>query len=200
MLFVTSVLFSAIVNFKIALLLLAYQAIAWIYSCWPLRLKRFAFVSTFLSALALLMVLFSGYILVSPDQDIRSLPFSIITLLIIGCVLILPIKDFKDIEGDKKEGVYTIPVLFGENWGRIIVGSGIFISFVLSVIVFNEFRLFWWAFLCGSVSFWLVISSKRTCPVSNWKFWYGINPLNLPWWIVGMVIAYVLVLIKIIFT
>jgi 4-hydroxybenzoate polyprenyltransferase len=185
-LFSSSILFSAIVNFKIALFLLVYQAIAWIYSCWPLRLKRFAFISTFISSVASLLVLFSGFILVSPEQNIKDLPLSIVALLVISYTLSLPIKDLKDIKGDEQEGVYTVPVLFGENWGRIIIGSGIFISFVLSVLLLNEFRLFWWAFLSGGISFWLV-NDKR------------INPPRLPWWIMGVVIIYVLILIKIIF-
>jgi len=189
-LFLASILFSAIVNFKIALLLIAYQAIAWIYSCWPLRLKRFAFISTFLSAIALLLILFSGYILVSPDQNIKSLPFPIIALLVISYTLSLPIKDFKDIEGDKKEGVFTVPVLFGEQWGKLIVAGGIFISFLLSVALLNEFRLFWWAFLAGSISFWIVLSSGN-----NKKIKYH----RLPWWIFGLVFIYGLILVKIVF-
>lgn len=189
-LFAASIFFSAIVNFKIALLLLVYQAIAWIYSCPPIKLKRFVFVSTFVSALALLMVFFSGFILVSPDQSIKTVPASIISLFIFGCVFILPIKDFKDIIGDKKEGNRTIPVLFGEQWGKIIVGSGTFISFILSVLVFNEPRLFWWAMLCGGVSYWIIYSSgidKR------------IKYHRLPWWVMGVVTAYGLTIIKIIF-
>jgi 4-hydroxybenzoate polyprenyltransferase len=185
-LFLSSLLFSAIVNFKITLLLIVYQAIAWIYSAWPLRLKRFAFISTFVSALASLLIFFSGYILVSPEQNLSGLPFSIIILLVLGYTFSLPIKDFKDIEGDKKEGVYTIPVLFGEEWGKIIVGGGIFLSFVLSVLIFNEFRLFWWALIFGGISFWLVINKQ-------------IKPAKLPWWILGTVSLYGLILVKIIF-
>jgi 4-hydroxybenzoate polyprenyltransferase len=185
-LFIASFLFSAIVNFKMALFLVIYQALAWIYSAWPLRLKRLVFVSTFVSAIASLMIFFSGYILISPEQSLNGLPFSIIFLLIFSYTFSLPIKDFKDIEGDRKEGVYTIPVLFGEEWGRIIVGSGIFLSFILSVLVFNEFQLFWWALIFGGISFWLVINKK-------------IESTKLPWWILGTVSVYGIILVKIIF-
>jgi 4-hydroxybenzoate polyprenyltransferase len=198
-LFLASLFFSAIVNFKIALFLFAYQALAWIYSVRPLRLKRFAFISTFVSALASLLIFFSGYILISPDQSLSGLPFPIILLLVFGYTFSLSIKDFKDIKGDQKEGVYTIPVLFGEEWGKIIVGSGIFLSFILSVLIFNEFRLFWWALIFGTISFWLVISSKKTCPVPNYKFWCGVKPAKLPWWILGTISLYGSVLVKIIF-
>ena len=189
-LFAASIFFSAIVSFKIALFLLAYQAIAWLYSSWPLRLKRLAFVSTFISALASLMVLFSGYILVAPDQGIRGLPFSLVALLVAGYTLSLPIKDFKDIEGDRKNGIFTVPVLFGEYWGKIAVGSGLFVSFMLSVVVFNEFRLFWWAALVGGTSYWIILSSGENNKVAYKR---------LPWWILGVLVVYGLILIKIVF-
>ncbi len=191
--FFGSLLFSAIVNFKVALLLLVYQAVAWIYSGWPLRLKRFPIIATFASSIASLLILFSGFILVAPNQNISQLPAAIIWLLAISYTLSLPLKDFKDIAGDKKDGVYTIPVLFGEQWGKIIVGSGVFISYLLSVVLLNEPRLFWWAFLGGSISFWLINQMQK--PSANrW-----LNYRNIFWWILGIISAYGLVLIKIIF-
>ena len=190
-LFAFSILFSAIVNFKVALLLVAYQALAWIYSAWPLRFKRFAYLASFISAMATLLILISGFILVSSDQNISRLPFSIVALLVIGLTLSLPAKDFKDVKGDKKEGVYTIPVIFGEYWGKVVVGSGIFISFISSVILLNEFRLFWWALLFGGASFWTVVNMK---PYSSAR----INPRNVIWWILLWIIIYLFILTKIV--
>ncbi len=189
-LFIFSLLLSAIVNFKIAALLFVYQAIAWLYSCPPFRLKRIAFISTFISALASLLILFSGYILVSPNQDLAKLPFSLILLLIFGYTFSLPIKDFKDIQGDKKNGIFTVPVLFGEYWGKIIVSTGLFISFMFSVVILNEFRLFFCAFFCGGISYWIVLFSSE-----NGKITYK----RLPWWILGLVFIYGLILVGIIF-
>lgn len=191
-LFIASIFFCAIVNFKIALLLIAYQAIAWMYSAFPLRLKRFAFISTAVSALASLLILFSGFILVSPDQNISRLPSEIIWLLFLAYTLSLPIKDFKDIKGDRKDGVFTVPVIFGEYWGKIIVGGGILISYILSVFILNELRLFWWAILFGGISFWLVGYSSSDQAKK-------INHRNLPWWIMLPVIFYGIILIKITF-
>lgn len=189
-LFIASIFFAAVVNFKIALLLIVYQAIAWIYSCPPLRLKRFAFVSTFVSSIASLMILFSGFVLVAPDQSIKGLPFSIIALLVIGYTLALPIKDFKDIEGDKKNGVWTVPVLFGDYWGKVVIGGGLFLSFIASVAIFNEFCLFWWASLCGAISFWIILSSGTDKKIKYHR---------LPWWILGIITLYGTIIVKIIF-
>jgi len=200
-LFLFSLFFSAIVNPKFMLLLIAYQAIAWIYSSWPLRLKRFAFISTFVSAVASLMIFFGGFMLLSPNQDLTKFPKSIAILLVVAYTLSLPIKDFKDIEGDEKDGVNTIPVIFGEYWGKIIVGSGIFVSFLLSVVLLNEFRLFWWAIVFGGISFWMVnkMSAKGGSAFGGKKDSRSlINYRNIFWWILGVISIYGIILLEII--
>lgn len=192
MLFAFSLLFSAIVSFKIAMLLFTYQALAWIYSAWPLRLKRFPFISTFVSAVASLMIFLAGYFLTSPDQGIQNLPFSLVLLLAICLTLSLPIKDFKDIPGDRKDGVMTIPVFFGEYWGKVIVASGVFLSFLLSVIFLNEPRLFWWALALGGFSFWAVMNMEK-------ENGGPVTCRNIFWWMMGSVSIYGIILAKIIF-
>lgn len=206
--FALSIYLSFLINPKISFFLIAYQAIAWVYSSWPLRLKRFAFISTFTSALASILIFFSGYILVSPSNDLFGLPTSIIFFLIFAYTFSLPLKDFKDIKGDKTDGIYTVPVIFGEYWGKIIVASGIFLSFLSSMLVFNEFRLFWWALILGGASFWLVVKMKPTGPnipifnlIKNPKqiINVGVDYRNIFLWILGIVFLYGLLLVKIIF-
>lgn len=206
--FALSIYLSFLINPKISFFLIAYQSIAWVYSAWPLRLKRFAFISTFVSALASILIFFSGYILASPSEDLSGLPISIIVFLILAYTFSLPIKDFKDIEGDKADGVYTVPVIFGEYWGKIIVGSAIFISFLYSVLLFNEFRLFWWALILGGISFWMInkmsAQSKSNTTFTNLIknsrqiITIGINYRNIFWWILGMVFIYLIIILAII--
>jgi 4-hydroxybenzoate polyprenyltransferase len=185
-LFFLSIIGSLMVNYKFGILLLVYQIMAWFYSAEPFRLKRFVPIASLLSALTLLTVFFSGFILFSPAQNLERLSWRVIFLLIITYTLSLPIKDFKDIEGDKKDGVRTIPVIFGEEKGRLIVASGIFISFVLSIFFINELRLFWWAILFGSLAF-LIMTNKK------------IHPRRVFWWILAVVSLYALILIKVAF-
>lgn len=202
-LFLFSLFFSAIISVKIMLFLIAYQAVAWLYSSWPMRLKRFAFISTFVSGIASLLIFFSGYILASGGKSIAEIPVSIITLLIIGYALSLPIKDFKDIEGDKEDGIFNIPVIFGEYWGKIIVGSGIFLSFLLSVILLRESSLFWWAIVFGGISFWMIVkmsANKESSSGEKKDPSQGlINYQNIFWWIMGTVFLYGIILVKIVF-
>ncbi|MFA6383614.1 MAG: UbiA family prenyltransferase [Parcubacteria group bacterium] len=184
LLFGLSILGGLVVDVKFALLLFFYQFLAWIYSARPFRLKKFPIIATFVSSMALLLVIFMGFILFSGDQNIVGLSWRIILLLVISLTLSLPIKDFKDIEGDRKYEIYTIPVIFGEERGRLIVATSIFISFMLSVFMLNEFRLFWWAMLFGGLAFWFVLSKK---------------PHQLFWWVLGVIFVYGLILVKTLF-
>ncbi|NCU31544.1 MAG: hypothetical protein EOM23_01105, partial [Candidatus Moranbacteria bacterium] len=62
-LFAVSIFFSAMVSPKVAFLLMAYQALAFLYSAWPFRLKRFLGVASLVSSIASLLILFAGFIL-----------------------------------------------------------------------------------------------------------------------------------------
>ena len=184
--FLLSILGGLSLGFPFAFLIIAYQIIAWAYSVNPFRLKRFPLVATLVSSLASLMVLFLGFILISKGQTIHTLSSRIVFLMIISGTLSLPIKDFKDIAGDKKDNIFTIPVIFGEKKSRVIVASGLFISFILSVFFLNELSLFWWAMLFGSFAFLMVVSNK-------------IKPRNIFWPTLGVIFVYGLVMIKVLF-
>ncbi len=184
--FFLSLLGGITVGFPFFFLLLGYQTLAWFYSAPPLRLKKFPAVATFVSAVASIFILFMGYILISPDQSIHSLSWRIILLLLISYTISIPIKDLKDIEGDKKYGIWTIPVILGEDRGRLVIAVGMFTSYILSVFFLNELKLFFWALLFGAVTFLIVVSKK-------------IKPTRVFWWVLGAVSVYLLILVKIVF-
>lgn len=184
--FLLSILGGLVISIKFMALLIVYQFLAWTYSALPYRFKKIPFLATFISAVALLIVLFIGFTLFSGDQNIHGLSWRIIFLLLLGCILCLPIKDFKDLEGDKKNSVWTIPAIFGEDKARIIIAINFFVSFMLSVFFLNEFRLFWWALLFGGASFF-VINNRN---IKAWK---------LIWWNLAIVFIYGLILAKVVF-
>ena len=190
-LFAVSIFFSAMVSPKVAFLLMAYQALAFLYSAWPFRLKRFLGVASLVSSIASLLILFAGFILAAPMEDIEKLPTRIIWLLGAAFIFCLPIKDLKDIKGDKADGVMTFPVVFGEYWGKVIIGGGIFFAYVFSVIAFNEKKLLLWALFLGGVSFWLVVISKeRGQKITN---------RNVIWWVMGVLAIYIFLLWRFVF-
>jgi chlorophyll synthase len=181
--FATSILLSAIVSLKAALLLVAYQAVAWIYSMPPLRLKRIPFVATTLSAVAGMIILFAGYATLSPVPDLSPIPFSLLLFLFLCYTVTIPLKDFKDIEGDRADGIRTIPVIFGEKRARSAVGSALFLCYVLSPIALRDAGLLLPSFLFGSLAF---LSVRRAGKDS-----LGFGTLRaLPAWNMFLVIVY----------
>jgi 4-hydroxybenzoate polyprenyltransferase len=184
--FLLSLIGALTVGFHFVVLLLVYQIIAWFYSAEPFRFKKFPGAATFMSALALMAVLFSGFILMSDKQTISGLSFRIIFLFLIAYTISLPIKDMKDIEGDKAYGIWTVPVIFSEKTARYIIAVSLFISYAISVFFLNELRLFWWAMLFGTLTFFTVISKK-------------IKPDKIFWPVLGLIAIYGLILVKIVF-
>ena len=158
--FVFSLILATTISAKFFLVILAYQAIGWIYSAWPFRLKRFPVVASFLSALALALLFSSGFMLLADGQNINRLPHQAFWLLVFAFTMSLPIKDLKDIEGDRKNEIWTIPVLLGETWARFAIGLGIFLSYALSVIWLNARVLFLPAMILGALSFWILQTKK----------------------------------------
>ncbi|MDD2766822.1 MAG: UbiA family prenyltransferase [Candidatus Moranbacteria bacterium] len=154
--FITSLLFAGIVSFSALLLLLGYQSIAWLYSAPPLRLKRFPFIATLFAGFAGILILITGFVVVAGASGLASLPMSILFYLFFAYTLVLPIKDFKDIAGDKKDFVYTIPVLLGAKKAQILLGSTTFLFYIFSTIILNARSLFFPALFFGSLAFWTI--------------------------------------------
>jgi 4-hydroxybenzoate polyprenyltransferase len=151
--FIISLLFSGIVSFSALLLLLSYQALAWLYSASPLRLKKYPFIATFLAAFAGILVLITGFVSVAKTHDISQLPLSLLVYLFIAYFLALPIKDFKDIAGDRQDQVYTIPVLLGETVAKHVIGSLTFLLFAFSPRILHMPSLFLPAIFFGALAF-----------------------------------------------
>lgn len=184
--FIFSLILALTVGVKFFFVILIYQIIGWVYSAWPFRLKRFPVIATFFSALALTLIFSTGFMLLADGQNISRLPHQVFWLLIIAFLVSLPIKDLKDIEGDRANGVFTIPVLLGEAWARFVIGLGIFISFALSVIWLNAKILFFPAMILGALSFWILQNKK-------------ISPRRVHIFIFGLLFLYVLAMFWLLF-
>lgn len=180
--FAVSILFSALVSPRAALFLLLYQAVAWAYSAPPFRLKRFPVLASFTSAVASVLVLFLGFLTLAPLGTIGTLPVSFVFLFLFAYTISIPLKDFKDIAGDAKDGVWTLPVLLGTEKAKLAIGSGIFLSYLASVFVFRAPALFIPALLFGGASFWTVISMKQKTGRVTYR--------SVFWWILGIVTLY----------
>jgi 4-hydroxybenzoate polyprenyltransferase len=184
--FILSLILALTVGVKFFLIILIYQVIGWVYSAWPFRLKRFPIVASFFSALALTLLFSSGFILLADGQNISALPVKVFWLLMIAFTVSLPIKDLKDIEGDRANGVWTIPVLMGESWSRFLIGLGIFVSYSLSVVWLNARILFFPAIILGAISF-AILQNKK------------ISPRRVHIWVFGFLFLYILLMAYLVF-
>lgn len=153
---------------KFFLIICVYLLVTWMYSSEPIRFKRIVGVSSIVSSAASMLFLFMGFILISTGQSLEGFPWKIGTFLFVVYALLIPIKDIKDIEGDKKEGVMTIPTLLGEEGSRFAFGIIIFISYLASVIVLNENKLWLSAVVFGSINYWILNNKKIKTKNLNW--------------------------------
>ncbi|MFH0804541.1 MAG: UbiA family prenyltransferase, partial [Candidatus Zambryskibacteria bacterium] len=122
---------------------LVFTAAYYIYSVPPLRLKRVPMLSSFLISVACLSTVLAGFFFLSADKTFYA--FS--SFLAIGILIIFTlgtnVRDLKDVDGDRKEGIQTLPVIFAKNGKRMVAVFfalsfllvPIFISFYTSYIV-----------------------------------------------------------------
>ncbi len=112
-------------------LLATYIALSHVYSMPPLRLRRFPLLSTFLIGLASLSAVMAGFYTFSPDQTVDAFPISWIVLIVVIFTMAANLKDVKDRKGDAADGVVTLPVIFGDKKGRLVIGALLALSFLL---------------------------------------------------------------------
>jgi|GEM_PF-2956320 len=151
----------AVCSFFLALLgglLVSYPALyfffvilgfSFVYSAPPLRLKRVAILSTLVIAVLSLVVALLGY-----EFTNEYFPHPIINFpqkYILGILLIFTIagniKDIGEEAGDKAQGVFTLPVLLGNQRARFLIGGFVAISYIVATI------------LLGASQYWILIAA-----------------------------------------
>lgn len=182
LLFFASIFLAALVNFSATLILILYQAIAWIYSAPPFRLKRVPVLATFLAGIDGILILLIGFMLISPQHTFALLPPTILIFLFLAYTFALPIKDFKDIAGDRSDHVLTFPVLLGEERARLVFGSIFFLLFIMSVFTLHLYTAFFSALIFGSASFGIIQIARTQHPWCSYT--------RLPWYLLSLITGY----------
>ena len=130
------------ISYNVFVFILCSLGLGFIYSMPPIRLKRFGIVSTFALSMVSLLWLFAGYF-AAGAENISGFPISTALFVIFFITLSFNAKDLKDIEGDRKEGIKTIPVVFGEKKARKIIGLLIIASYLLAPLYLGlDFMVF----------------------------------------------------------
>ncbi|MCX8158157.1 MAG: UbiA family prenyltransferase [Candidatus Diapherotrites archaeon] len=106
----------ASVSFYLLLGAIVFVIVGVLYSCPPFRIDRKGIIANIGLAIAtiLLPALFGGFL--AKDSFILPQNFLLLCLFMTGVYLsVTLIKDFKDVEGDKKSGKMTAAILYGPN-------------------------------------------------------------------------------------
>jgi homogentisate phytyltransferase/homogentisate geranylgeranyltransferase len=107
--------YALIINFTAFLILLAYLLLGVIYSLPPVRLKRIPVVSTMTIAFAVCLAIGLGYSVYYGGRALNALPDKLLFPTLIAVTLGFSAKDIGHVDGDRAQGVITLPVLLYER-------------------------------------------------------------------------------------
>lgn len=100
-------------------------------------------VSNFVLSLTYLVTVLVGYLLVLPN-GLADFPKGAIAMVLVTFTLATPFKDLKDVEGDRKVGVRTIPTIFGLETGKKIVAALGFMGFCFVPVAMSAYAETLW--------------------------------------------------------
>lgn len=154
-----SLLGAFIVGYYQIFMMIVFTSAYYIYSTPPLRLKRIPLVSSMLISIACLSTMLSGFFFLSTNKTFSVFP----PLVALGIILVFTlgtnVRDIKDIEGDKRAGIKTLPILFEDN-GKKITGFLFGIGFLLLPIVFSFYTLYLLSIPASIVGYRLVVAKN----------------------------------------
>lgn len=116
--------------------ILLFTFVYHIYSTPPLKLKRFMGISSFLIAVNALLAVWMGFFMSAGTENLIAFPTKYTFAILLIFLLVENVKNIKDIEGDRKERIKTIPVIFGEEKGKKIIGCCLFLATILVPFIF----------------------------------------------------------------
>lgn len=146
--------------------ILAFTALYYVYSASPTRFKIIPFFSSFIIGLCSLTMVLAGFFTFSPIKLVHFFPAKIMAGIVIVFSLFSIVRDIKDIEGDKKAGVPTVPVIFGDKYGPIIVAALASLAFLLAPIFIGVPVLFIFAVPAALLSYFY--ATKKPYSEKKW--------------------------------
>ncbi|MGE5393048.1 MAG: UbiA family prenyltransferase [Candidatus Saccharibacteria bacterium] len=135
---------------------------SYIYSAPPLRLKRVPFLSTFLIALASLSAVIAGFYFLNFSKAITSLPTVFVFVILIFHVLWGSVKDLKDREGDRADGILTVANLFPERasaWAVAVLAAA---GYLAVPLILGVPALVLVSIAAALLSVYLILTSRRS--------------------------------------
>lgn len=153
-----------LVNWNFFVMIAMWQIAYALYSLPPIKMKRHFAYSSLLVGIAGTSFALAGYFLISPDQSFASIPFGVVFAVWLSLALISNGKDFKDVKGDRAEGIQTLPAKYGTRKAGLIFNGSLVAWSILAAIVFHHWSI---AILAAP---WLIINLilKKKVPEYVW--------------------------------
>ncbi|NYZ75347.1 UbiA prenyltransferase family protein [Candidatus Micrarchaeota archaeon] len=154
---VLAFLFAFCANEKILVLVLAGNALAFLYSFGP-RFKRVPILSSLVISLLTLLAMLAGFWAVRSFSSFDKFPLEIALTVVVAFTLSAGIRDLKDVQGDRKMKVYSLPVLLGERGGRIVTAVMVFAAFLCVPLLMALPALWPFALVLGAAALFFTLS------------------------------------------
>ncbi len=151
--FFLACLYASVIDQIAFLIIFLVMGSYFIYSAPPLRLKRVFFFSKFWISFNSLILIILGYYFVTGRTDI---PYEIVLAFFIGFTALINFIDIKDYEGDKKEGIKTIPTVLGLKKGKLVIGIIFLFCYIAFGIVLQNMFILIFMILSGVLQFFLI--------------------------------------------
>lgn len=102
-----------------------------LYSMPPLRLKRVFLLSSVIIGLEAVVAFLLGQVCLDEKGTLNFIDMPLWLALFLAFFLASHVKDLKDIEGDRRCGIPTLPVLLGKARACKVIGCLVFASYIL---------------------------------------------------------------------
>ncbi len=142
------------VSFKAFFMILLFIGNYFLYSMPPLRLKRIPLFSKMIIAFNSLILVMLGFII--STGKLEGFPVILIAFFLIGFTLVINFIDIKDYEGDKKEGIKTLPVILGLKKSKFIIGLFFLLAYLAVYFLINNLYLIPVLLIFGIIGFLLI--------------------------------------------
>ncbi|MDD2679915.1 MAG: UbiA family prenyltransferase [Candidatus Omnitrophica bacterium] len=152
-----SLLFAIWVSATCFMITLFFNGIYFLYSAPPFRLKRFFIFSSLVTGIQAVLILLLGQLSLAQSNTTVLLYPPLLWLVFSVFALGSNIKDLKDIEGDRRCRVYSLPVILGDRAGRKAIAFLVFLSYLLVPLflygLFYELRIFTLSLIFGVINY-----------------------------------------------
>jgi 4-hydroxybenzoate polyprenyltransferase len=130
------------------------------YSLPKVRLKKYPFIATGIIGLGTFLVFLVGAFSQTSSLDQNTLTFGMILFILLTLVSLS--KDLKDVKGDRKAGIITLPTLFGKVAGARLTALFGVLGYVLSSLIYIEISLLFFAVVASAIHSYLCLYFKKS--------------------------------------